>query len=193
MAQSHLLALPAQELAALLNAANAPQHAALFALVPSFRAALRAPVVDDLIYIASSARNAIGEARANTNYPEDWDAACESIDATVQQKREQVAAQADAAPAPEPTPHGNKTCPCCAGSRIASVFSKACNSNWFAIPHLGFEVDYGYMPSNLGIPGSGDGPEIEVCLDCGRVANGVFPLPEAELLARVAKYQEELL
>lgn len=192
MAQSHLIALPAQELSALLNAANAPQHAALFALVPSFRAALLAPVVDDLLYIAGEARQAISAARDNTQYPEDWDDACECIDAAVAQKKAQKAAQAAAPQLPEAKPYGNRTCPCCAGTRIAVVYAKACNSNFFMIPHLDFEA-HGYMPSNLGIPGSGDGPEIEVCLDCGRVANGQFPLLEPELQKRVAEYREQLL
>lgn len=193
MAHSHLIALPAQELAALLNAANAPQHAALFALVPSFRAALTAPVIDDLLYIAGEARQAISAARDNTQYPEDWDAACERIDTVVEQKKAQKAAQAAAPSLPEPKPWGNRTCPCCAGTRIAAVQSKACDLNWFDIRHLGFAAHGCYMPSDLGIPDGGDGPMLEVCLDCGRVANGVYPLPENVLQERIAKYEEELL
>lgn len=89
-------------------------------------------------------------------------------------------------------PHGNTVCPCCTGRRIVSVYSKACNYNWFDIPYLGFETK-GYMPSNMGIPGDGDGPDIEVCLDCGRVVNGEYPLPDDVLQQRVVKYKEECL
>lgn len=192
MAQSHLIALPAQELSALLNAASAPQHVALFALVPSFRAALLAPVDDDLLYLAGAARSAIRDACRNTQYPEDWDDDSAVIDCLVKQKQAQEAAQAAAPQLSEAKHFGNRTCPCCTGTRISVVYAKACNSNLFRIPHLDFEA-HGYMPSNLGIPGSGDGPEIEVCLDCGRVANGKFPLSEPELQKRVAKYREELL
>jgi hypothetical protein len=192
MAQSHLIALPSQELSALLCAATAPQFAQLFDQLPSFRAALRAPVDDELRALAGAADQAISAACANTNYPEDWDDDRARVERLRTQKQAQEAAQASAPPRPAPKKYGNTTCPCCAGARIARVYSKACNSNWFDIKHLGFETE-GYMPSDMGIPGDGDGPGIEVCLDCGRIVNGEFPLPENVLHARVAKYKEECL
>lgn len=192
MAKSHLIALPSQELSALLCAATAPQYTQLFELVPAFRAALLAPVDDELCALAGAADQAISAACANTNYPEDWDADRERAARLRTQKRAQEAAQAAAPKTAAPKKYGNTVCPCCAGGRIATVYSKACNSNWFDIKHLGFETE-GYMPSSMGIPGDGDGPAIEVCLDCGRIVNGEYPVPEDVLQQRVAKYKGECL
>jgi hypothetical protein len=141
MAKSHLLALPEQELAALLRAAQNPQYAALFAQVPVFHVALQA-----------------ARAQANT-----------------------------------PSATGSRACPCCGGKRFVHAYSKACNANWFSIPHLDFSTDYTYMPSNLGIPGDGDGPSLTVCLDCGRVQDTQYPLSDDELRRRIKRYQEGLL
>ena len=192
MAQRHLISLPSQELSALLCAATAPQYAQLFEQLPAFLAALRTPVDDELRQLADAAGDAIRDAAANSQRPENWDFDREIADRLLAQKKIQESAQAEAPTRAAPKPHGNTQCPCCAGSRIATVYSKACNSNWFDIKHLGFETD-GYMPSNMGIPGYGDGPSIEVCLDCGRIVNGEYPLPEEELQRRVAKYKEECL
>lgn len=193
MAKRHLISLPAQELSALLCAVNAPHLSAFFDQLPAFRAALQAPVDDSLRQLAYAAQEAIRDAVGNTQYPEDWDDTRELVTRLIQQKEAQEGAQAGIAARPLPKAHGNKTCVCCGGSRIATVYSKACNGNYFGIPHLGFEVSHGYMPSNMGVPGSGDGPELEVCLDCGRVVNGVYPLPDDTLKARIAEYTEGLL
>lgn len=192
MAKRHLISLPAQELSALLCAVQAPQFAALFERVPAFRAALQHPIDDELTSLANEATDAIREVRGNTSYPEDWDYAQDLADRLRQQMDAQRDAQACVPSLPSPKPYGNDACTCCGGRRIVSVYAKACNSNVFSIPHLAFEV-FSYMPSKLGIPGSGDGPELEVCLDCGRVVNGVYPLTDETLKARIAKYQEELL
>lgn len=192
MANSHLIALPAQELSALLCAATAPQFAQLFAQLPSFRAALLAPVDDELRALAGAADQAISAACANTNYPEDWDDERARVERLRTQKQAQDAAQAAAPLRPVPKKYGNTTCPCCTGARIARVYSKACDYNYFDIPHLGFSTE-GYMRSNMGIPGDSDGPSIEVCLDCGRIVNGEYPLPEDVLKQRVAQYKEECL
>jgi hypothetical protein len=72
MANSHLIALPAQELSALLHAANSPQYAALFAQIPAFRAALDAPIDDLLLKLAHATSEAIGEVMRNTNHSENW-------------------------------------------------------------------------------------------------------------------------
>lgn len=192
MAKSHLIALPSQELSALLCAATAAQYAQLFEQLPAFRAALLAPVDDELRALAGAADSAISAACANTNYPEDWDDARERAERLRTQKRAQEAAQAAAPQLPAIKAHGNTKCPCCAGNRIARVYSKACDYNYFDIPHLGFSTE-GYMRSNMGIPGDSDGPSIEVCLDCGRIVNGEYPLPEDVLQQRVAKYKGECL
>jgi hypothetical protein len=192
MAKSHLIALPEQELSALLCAATAPQFAQLFEQLPSFRAALLAPVDNELDSLAAWTKDAIGEVIGNTNHPEDWTPGRRLASRLQKQLQAQENAQSEAPQRPTPKPHGNTQCPCCTGPRIARVYSKACNCNWFDIKHLGFEAD-GYMPSDMGIPGDGDGPAIEVCLDCGRIVNGEYPLPEDVLLQRVAKYKEERL
>lgn len=192
MAQSHLIALPAQELSALLCAVNAPQFASLFAQTPAFRAALQAPIDDSILELAQASQDAIREVARNTQYPEDWEGARQLAHRLIQQKQAQDAAQASSPARPPAKKYGNKVCTCCGGERIASVYSKACNANFFSIPHLAFKWD-GYMPSALGIPGSGDGPELEVCLDCGLVVNGEYPITDELLKQRIAKYQEELL
>jgi len=192
MAKSHLIALPSQELSALLCAATAPQYAQLFAQLPAFRAALMAPVDDALESLAGAASSAISAACANTNYPEDWDADRELIERLRTQKHAQETAQAAGPQLPAPKAYGNTICPCCAGGRIVRVTSRACDYNYFDIPHLGFSTE-GYMRSNMGIPGDSDGPSIEVCLDCGRIVNGEYPLPEDVLQQRVAKYKGECL
>lgn len=190
MTTQHLIALPSQELSTLLCATTAPQFAQLFDQLPFFRAALQAPVDDRLIALATSVLAAIGEVRNNTNYPEDWDDDCVMAEQLLTQKRTQMTVQADAPARPAPKLHGNTVCTCCMSHRIARVYSKACNCNWFSIPHLGFKAE-GYMPSNMGIPGDSDGPSIELCLDCGRVVNGVYPLPADVLKQRVDAYIED--
>ncbi len=188
MAQSHLFALPAQELAVLLEAASKPQFAALFAQLPSFRAALDAPIDDLLLKLAHATRQAIGEVARNTNHPEDWADDRKLAGRLITQKLAQYEAQqtAKTQPVPEPDSTG---CACCSGKRFARVFSKACNSNWFSIPHLGFKVDNTYMTSELGIPGDGDGPSLSVCLECGRVQDECYPLSDDELRRRIANYE----
>lgn len=192
MAQSHLIALPTQELSALLCAVNAPQFASLFAQTPAFRAALQAPVEDSILELAQATQDAIRQVARNTQYPEDWDAVRDLASRLSQQKQAQDAAQASGPTRNKAKRYGNKVCTCCGGERIASVYSKACNSNYFSIPHMDFEV-HGYMPRVMGIPGSGDGPELEVCLDCGRVVNEEYPITDEMLKQRIAEYQEDLL
>lgn len=193
MAKSHIITLPSQELSALLCAATAPQFAQLFDQLPAFRAALLAPVDNNLHALTSVVTHAIREVCANTNYPEDWAPAQRLAERVQQQLQAQEAAQAELPSRPAPKEYGNKQCPCCGGGRIASVFASARDCNYFRISHLDFEKEGGYMPSGFGIPGCGDGPSIEVCLDCGRVVNGEYPLPEDVLQQRVAKYKEECL
>lgn len=192
MANGHLIALPAQELSALQCAVTAPQFATLFDQLPAFRAALQAPVADDLLQLAYAAEDAFREVCGNTQYPEDWDDVRELANQLIQQKKAQIKAQANTTPRPEAKKYGNKVCTCCGGGRVASVFAKACNVNFFSIPHLGFDVN-SYMPTNLGIPGQGDGPQIDVCLDCGRVVNGKYPLTDETLKQRIAEYENECL
>jgi hypothetical protein len=141
MAKSHILALPKQELAALLRAAQTPAYATLFQQLPAFR-------------------NALGQMVAGGTPPD--------------------------------TPTRN-TCPCCGGARFVRIQSKACNLNWLDIPHLGFEAERCYMPSGTGIPGSGDGPSLAVCLDCGRVQGGEYPLGDKELGRRIKLYKKGVL
>jgi hypothetical protein len=192
MAQSHLLALPAQELAVLLDAASKPQFAALFARIPAFRAALDAPIDDMLLKVAHATRQAISEVARNTNHQDDWADDRKLAGRLITQKLAQFEAQRTATA--QPIPETDSTaCACCGGKRFARVYSKACNSNWFSIPHLGFQVDYTYMPSNMGIPGDGDGPNLSVCLDCGRVQGEQYPLSDDELRGRIAKYEGDLL
>jgi hypothetical protein len=100
MAKSHLIALPAQELAALLRAANAPQYAALFAQLPAFRAALQSPIDDLLLKLAHATRETIGYVASNTNYPEDWDAYRKLANQLITQKLAQFEAQRAALAAP---------------------------------------------------------------------------------------------
>lgn len=192
MALSHLIALPSQELSALLCAATTPQFAQLFEQMPFFRAALLAPVDNDLDALADWAKDAIGEVRANTNHPEDWTPGRRLATKLPMQLQAQEAAQAEMPVLPAPKPQGNEQCPCCGKKRIAIVYSKACDSNWFGISHLGFEAN-GYLPSNMGIPGDGDGPSLEVCLDCGRVVNCEYPVPDDVLQQRIAQYKGECL
>ncbi|GBG14527.1 molybdopterin oxidoreductase [Novimethylophilus kurashikiensis] len=82
-------------------------------------------------------------------------------------------------------------CPCCGSNREISVFAKACNSNFTSIPHLGIE-HFGYMPSEVGVPGCSDGPEIHVCLDCGRIKNGKYPVSDEQLWKETAYLREEV-
>jgi hypothetical protein len=192
MAKSHIIALPSQELSELRCAAAAPQFAQLFEQLPFFRAALLAPVDNEIDDLADVAKDAIREACANTNHPEEWAPGRRLATRMQMQLSGQAAAKAATPPLPAPKPYGNQQCPCCGGKRIASVYSKACNGNYFRIKHLDFEAD-GYMPSNFGIPGDGDGPSIEVCLDCGRVVNGEYPLPDDVLQQRVTQYKVECL
>jgi hypothetical protein len=93
MAKSHLIALPAQELAVLLRVANAPQYAALFAQLPALRAALQSPIDDLLLKLAHVTREAIGYVASNTNYPEDWDADRQLANRLITQKLAQFEAQ----------------------------------------------------------------------------------------------------
>lgn len=192
MAKSHLIALPEQELSALLCAATAPQFAQLFEQLPSFRAALVAPVDNELDSLADWTKDAIGEVIGNTNYPEDWTPGRGLASRLQKQLQAQERAQAEAPQRPAPKRHGNTQCPCCAGGRIVRLCSRACDYNYLNIPHLAFSTE-GYMPSNMGIPGDSDGPAIEVCLDCGRVVNGEYPFPDEVLQQRVAKYKEDCL
>ncbi|WP_157657707.1 hypothetical protein [Burkholderia ubonensis] len=61
MAQSHLIALPAQELSALLRASNALQLASLFVQIPASRAVQLSSVDDAWSSPAESARGVITE------------------------------------------------------------------------------------------------------------------------------------
>jgi len=192
MAQSHLIALPSQELSALLCAATAPQYTQLFEQLPALRAALLTPVDDELRSLASAASSAISAACANTNYPEDWDDDRACAERLMTQKRAQEAAQASAPQTLVPKAWGNTKCPCCAGGRIVRVCARARDYNYLDIPHLGLSTE-GYMPSKMGIPGDSDGPAIEVCLDCGRIVNGEYPVQEDVLRQRVTKYKEDRL
>lgn len=190
MSTSHILVLPAQELAALQAAAQTPQFAHLLNQLPAFKVALDNPLPDALHWVADGAVAAAQKAKENTNYPEDWD----DLIAAARELRsghKKLCALQDAALAGyTPPAQGAKACPCCGGTRFASSYSKAC-SNWFEVPHLEFKADYTYMPCGMGVPGDGDGPSLEVCLDCGRIQNDTYPLPDDVLQARVAEYNAE--
>lgn len=210
MASRHLLPVPAHELSVLLSAAENPQFVPLFAQLPAFRLSLLNPIADELRLLASGALDAVREVRANTNYPEDWDTV-EAVATRMREGHEHLRLLHDTLPAPEVTPEvtpevdpevdpldapaddGPHAVCACGGHRFASVMSKACNANWFNLPHLKFETDYTYMPSGMGIPGDGDGPNLAVCLDCGRVQGGEYPLSDNELRRRIDKYNAECL
>lgn len=68
----------------------------------------------------------------------------------------------------------------CGSSRFVSAFSAARDCNYVDIPHLHYASE-GYMP-RVGLGNDGDGTQITVCLDCGRV-QGRFPVKDAHLAA----------
>ncbi|MBK3780055.1 hypothetical protein G3A43_07280 [Paraburkholderia aspalathi] len=69
MAKRHLLALPAQELAVLLTAADQPQYAHLFGMLPCFRAALTNPIDVESMLAAREPISAIEESRRLADVP----------------------------------------------------------------------------------------------------------------------------
>lgn len=188
MTTSFVLALPAQELEQLRTAAaTSPQFAYLLAKLPGFQAALDHPIPNLLLELAHEARDAAYRVQDNTQYPEDWVDLinnCETIrDATKACCLAQQKAVADH------TPPASTGCPACGGHR--RVFSQSAgDAHWLSIPHLEFQADYTYTPANMGIPkDGGDGPSLSVCLDCGRVQNGVYPVSDEHLVDRIAQYR----
>lgn len=189
MAQSHLLVLPAQELAVLQSAAErSPCFAHLLKQLPGFQVAH--PLPDTLVEVAGGAREAAYAVRANTNYPEDWDDLLAQAAAQLTARGQVREAQEAALSAYVPLADNPDACPCCGGSRFARSQSTG-NGHWFELPHLGFKADRTYTPSKMGIPTGGDGPYIKVCLDCGRVINGEYPLSDDVLQARIEAYRFE--
>lgn len=191
MAQSHLLVLPAQELAVLQSAAEqSPYFAHLLKQLPGFQVALAHPLPDTLADVAGGAREAAAAARANTNYPEDWDDLIAKAQAHLAAYGQLQDAQEAALAAPVPLDDNPDACPCCGSTRYARAYSRACDQNCFSIPHLGYKQDDGYFPSELGIPGVSDGVFVDVCLDCGRVRNAQYPLSDDQLNAGIAGMEE---
>lgn len=184
------LILPAQELAELQSAAEqSPAFAHLLKRLPGFQFALANPLPDSVAFVARGAQLAADKVQENTNYPHDWDdlitAAEQLEDACQRACEQQAAAQASDTP-PDAAPDA---CPCCGGVRFARSQSVG-NMHWFELRHLGFSADNTYTPSQMGIP-TGGGPYVKVCLDCGRVVNGVYPLPAEVLQERIRAYRYE--
>lgn len=186
MAESRVLVLPAQELAVLQSAAEqSPYFAHLLKQLPGLKVALAHSLPDSLTEVAVGARDAASQVQANTHYPEDWDDLKTQAAELAHGRHALRQAQEAALAARTPLDADPKACPCCGSTRRIWAYSKG--TNWGGIPHLGFEYD-GYMPSDLGIPAAGgDGPQLEVCLVCGHILNGEFPLDDETLKARVAR------
>lgn len=181
MPTRHLISLPEHERNALLFAARSPDYAGLFERLPALRAALLTPVADELLTLAESVADLVVDASVAA----DTQALAQRLSEQMRaQESAQQLAQANTAPAPAIKRYNNTQCPCCGGGRIVQSYSKACDSNSVAIPHLAFE-HFGYMPSGIGVPGSSDGPELEVCLDCGRIVNAEFPVLDSQVLKRI--------
>ena len=69
----------------------------------------------------------------------------------------------------------------CKHERILDVNAKC--SDCCAIHYKDIEYD-GYVPSGLNLgEESGDYIEIKICLDCGKIQNGTFPISEKTVIA----------
>lgn len=172
--------------------ASNPAWAAMLGSVPALKAAIEHPVRLHLRSFLSDMDTAVDAACENTNHPEDWDDVRENVSEARADFKRLLNAQPDAeeetaGTVPEPSNSG--CCPNCESARMATLFSKACDYNYFDIPHLDFHTE-GSMPGGMGIPGDSDGPDLEVCLDCARIINAELPLSDDELHKRIAAYQK---
>lgn len=191
------LVIPEHELAVLRELLQAPEHHALLQQIPGLAAAVQHPLPDikPVLKAAVSAHALQAELQSCRHgqglAPAPDESALQAARAMYTALNAHRAQLEEVSPAPEIV---EGACPCCGSTRFATSQSSG-DAHWFAIPHLGFKVDYGYTPAGFGVPTGGDGPNFKVCLDCGRIRGrgepGNYPLTDAELEARIARYREE--
>lgn len=195
MSETHILIIPAQELAVMQAAAEqSPQFAHFLKKLPCFAVSLRQPLANKINYVSQEADHAASVAQLNTDYPEDWNELREEAQGWITELTSLTTLQEKACSEHQLVEENPKACPCCGSTRYVTSQSSG-DANYLSIPHLDFETEGGCIPRGFGIPTGGDGPSFKVCLDCGRIrnweGNEKFPLTDEALRTRITEYEED--